>query len=228
MDCKLLLLKTFLTMNALMENKLVAGTIVAVLLFVGLFGVWKMINGTTSTSTDTNQPVIDLKVTNDDWQKGSASASATLVEYSDFQCPACKAYAPLVEAFADKNKDKVRLVYRHFPLQQHKNALPASLFAEAAGMQGKFFEMHDKLFEGQSEWDKVSDPEKVFIKYAEELKLDIAKLKADAASQKAKDSVNQDMASGNSAGVQATPTFFMNGKKIVSPQSLEDFEKLLQ
>jgi protein-disulfide isomerase len=213
-------------MKALMENKLVAGTVMAVMLFIGLFGVWKMLNGNApTTQTDVT---IDLKIDETDWQKGSASPSATLVEYSDFQCPACKAYAPIVKAFTDKHKDTVKLVYRHFPLQQHKHALKAAYYAEAAGMQGKFFEMHDKLFEGQTDWEKLSNPDETFVSYAKELKLDIEKLKKDVASQNAKDSVSADMASGNAAGVDSTPTFYFNGKKLISPQSLDDFEKLLK
>lgn len=213
-------------MKALMENKLVTGTVVGVLLIVGLWGVWKMLNS--SAPAAQNNVVVDLKVEASDWQKGSASASATLVEYSDFQCPACKAYAPLIKAFTEKHKDTVRLVYRHFPLQKHKHAVLAAQYAEAAGMQGKFFEMHDKLFDGQTDWEKLSNPEETFLTYAKDLKLDIEKLKKDVESKEVKDNINADMVSGNAAGVDATPTFYMNGKKIVSPQSLEEFEKLLE
>lgn len=213
-------------MNTLMQNKLVSGTIIGVILLVGLWGVWKVLNGTSKPTQ--SEVAVDLKVNEADWQKGSASASATLVEYSDFQCPACKVYAPLIKEFSEKNKEKVKLVYRHYPLQQHKNAKVAAYYAEAAGMQNKFFEMHDKLFEGQSNWEESSKPEEVFVTYAEELKLDIEKLKKDADSATAKDSVNSDLNSGTAAGVNATPTFYFNGKKISSPQSLEEFEKLLQ
>lgn len=213
-------------MKALTDNKLVMGTVIAVLLTVGLWGVWKMLNK--SAPAVQNDVVVDLKVDASDWQKGSASASATLVEYSDFQCPACKSYAPLVKAFVEKHKDSVRLVYRNFPLQQHKHAVLAAKYAEAAGMQNKFFEMHDKLFDGQTDWEKLPNPEETFIAYAKELKLDLEKLKKDVESKEVSDNINADLASGNAAGVDATPTFYMNGKKVSSPQSLEEFEKLLE
>lgn len=213
-------------MNALMENKLVAGTIIAVVLLVGLWGVWKGLNGTAPAKV--SNTVVDLKIDETDWQKGSASPSATLVEYSDFQCPACKAYQPLVKTLIEKHKDKVKLVYRHYPLAQHKHAQIAAYYAEAAGMQGKFFEMHDKLFAGQTDWEKLNNPEQTFQNYGKDLKLDVVKLKKDAASSAAKDSVSKDLASGTAAGVEGTPTFFINGKKISSPQSIEEFEKLLE
>lgn len=210
-----------------MEKKLFAGTIVGVVLLIGLWGTWKLLGGS-NTATPTETPVVDLKITEADWKLGSSSPSATLVEYSDFQCPACKAYTPLVKAFVEKHKDSVQVIYRHFPLQQHQNATVAAYYAEAAGLQGKFFEMHDKLFDNQTDWSESKTPEKLFVTYAKELKLDVEKLKTDAASEQVKNAVNADLNSGNVVGVQATPTFFINGKKVLSPQSLDDFEKLLK
>ncbi|HQZ14893.1 MAG TPA: thioredoxin domain-containing protein [Acidimicrobiia bacterium] len=213
-------------MNALSENKIVVGTLAAIVLLIGLWGVWKLLNGSSTPTQSTT--TIDLKVNESDWQMGPASASATLVEYSDFQCPACKAYAPIVKTFVEKNKEKVKFVYRNFPLQQHQFSKQAAYFAEAAGMQGKFFEMHDKLFDGQEDWEKETDPEKTFLSYAKELKLDIAKLQKDVDSKEVKDNVEADLASGNAAGVDSTPSFYMNGKKVESPKSVEDFENLIK
>lgn len=213
-------------MNALSENKIVVGTLAAIVLLIGLWGVWKLLNGSSTPTQSTT--TIDLKVNESDWQMGPASASATLVEYSDFQCPACKAYAPIVKTFVEKNKEKVKFVYRNFPLQQHQFSKQAAYFAEAAGMQGKFFEMHDKLFDGQEDWEKETDPEKTFLSYAKELKLDIAKLQKDVDSKEVKDNVEADLASGNAAGVDSTPSFYMNGKKMESPKSVEDFENLIK
>ncbi len=212
-------------MSAITSNKIVLGLVIGVVTLIGLWGVWKLLNNSGSQS-DSGQ-VVDLKISESDWKIGSASGSATLVEYSDFQCPACKSYAPLVEELLKKNGEKINFVYRHYPLPQHAHAQIAAYYAEAAGEQGKFFEMHDLLFAGQQDWEDADKPETIFLDYAKELKLNTEQLKKDAGSEKAKKSVADDLASGNVAGVNATPTFFLNGKKIKSPQSLEEFEQLI-
>ena|SRR3989344_4927681 len=211
-------------MQTIFSNKIVIGVIVGVISLVGLWSVWKMLG---TSAQKTAQPV-DLKVTDSDWQRGSASPSATLVEYSDFQCPACKAYAPLVDEVIKKNADKVRLVYRNYPLPQHQHSKLAAYYAEAAGMQGAFFQMHDKLFEGQADWDKSDKPQEIFLSYAKELKLDINKLNADVKSNVVAQNVEEDITSGTAAGVDSTPSFFLNGVKITSPQSIDEFDKLIK
>ena len=115
-----------------------------------------------------------------DWVKGPEDAHVSIVEYSDFQCPACRSFVPIVEEVLNNNPETVTLTYRHFPLIQHKNAERAAQFAEAAGIQGKFFEMHDMLFEKQEDWAELGNPDEVFVSYGEELELDIEQLKADA------------------------------------------------
>ena len=123
----------------------------------------------------------------------------------------------------------VRIVYRHFPLTQlHKNSLAASYAAEAASKQGKFWEMHDMLFERQELWSNGENVAETFVGYAKELGLDTEKFKTDMESQDVKDRVKRDMNSGTAAGVPGTPTFFLNGKQIDSPRSFEAFRALLQ
>lgn len=211
-------------MQTFFSNKILVGVIITVISIGALWGVWKALGGNTTVSVGP----VDLKVVVSDWQQGSASASATLVEYSDFQCPACKAYAPLVERVVKDNSTTLHFVYRHYPLPQHQHAKLAAQYAEAAGIQGKFFEMHDKLFSGQSDWEKSNKPEDTFIKYAQDLKLDIKKLKTDVTSSEVQKGIDDDIASGTAAGVDATPSFFLNGKKITSPQSLDEFNTLIK
>ena len=164
----------------------------------------------------------------DSWIKGSKDAPFVLTEYSDFQCPACGRYYPLVKKFAYEHIMSVAVVYRHFPLTElHRNAMLASQAAEAAGKQGKFWQMHDRLFEDQSQWSDA-DGKVAFDRYAGELGLDLVQFDKDMQSRETKDRIERDRVSGIQAGVQGTPTFFLNGTLIETPGSYDDFNKLLQ
>jgi protein-disulfide isomerase len=148
---------------------------------------------------------------------GNASSSLVLVEYSDFQCPACKAYSPIVKELVATYKDEMLFVYRHFPLYQiHLNARITAQATEAANNQGKFWEMHDILFANQAEWSSKSPSniEVVLAQYAGQIGLDVEKFKADLNSVVAKDRVAADLASGMKAQVGGTPTFFLNGRML--------------
>ncbi len=148
---------------------------------------------------------------------GNASSTLVLVEYSDFQCPACRAYAPIVKELTTTYKDKMLFVYRYFPLYQiHLNAKITAQAAEAAGNQGKFWEMHDLLFTNQDDWSSKSPSniEVVLAQYAGQIGLDVEKFKADLNSVATKDRVAVDLASGLKAQVGGTPTFFLNGRML--------------
>lgn len=146
--------------------------------------------------------------------KGAESAKVTIIEYSDFECPACAAAAPLIKDLLSEYGNDVRFVYRHFPLPSHRNSEVAAYAAEAAGEQGKFFEMHDLLFEKQDEW-RAGDPTGKFREYAALLGLDTEKFVVDMNSGEVKSKVAADKASAYGARINATPTFFVNGKSIV-------------
>lgn len=153
------------------------------------------------------------EVISTDQAKGFKKSPVLLVEYSDFQCPACNAQHRTIRAAWKDIRRKVHLVYRHFPLTNiHPHATLAAHYAEAAGRQDKFWEMHDQLFDNQSTWAKLDDPTDTFDGYAKTLKLDMAKLKADLASDELKDKIKADIASGRDAGVNSTPTLFINGE----------------
>lgn len=142
---------------------------------------------------------------------GESTASAQIVEFGDYQCPACGQAHPVVKKFLKDYGDKTYFVYRHFPLTQvHPNANDAARAAEAAGKQGKFWEMHDILYERQSEWSGLSDARGKFEEYAGELGLDIEKFKTDR--EEAIGTINVDVELGKKAGVQSTPTFIINGQ----------------
>lgn len=142
----------------------------------------------------------------------TGEGSITIVEFSDLQCPACRVVQEPLKQLLEKYKGKVRLVYRHYPLSTiHKNAIAAAQAAEAAHAQGKFWEMHDRLFEKQTDWEGESDPTGKFVQYAADLQLDRAKFLADLTSQESRDAVNADSLAATRYRLAGTPTFFVNG-----------------
>lgn len=163
-----------------------------------------------------------------DWIKGDKNAKTILIEYSDFQCPACAAYHPLVKKISEELGDKMAFIYRHFPLSQHQNAKLAATASEAAGKQNKFWEMHDLIFENQKDWSNLSNSraKELLAQYAETLNLNIEQFKNDMDSDEIKNKINSDLKSGAIAKVNSTPTFFLNGKKI-SPRSYEEFKQMI-
>ena len=146
--------------------------------------------------------------------KGNTMAKVTLVEYSDFQCPACALFYPVMKKAEEKYMKDVLFVYRHFPLPSHDKAELAAKASEAAGLQGKFWEMHDKLFENQSTWSKITDAKTLFTEYAAQLGLDRNKFIADLDSDSVNKKITDDIRSGTESQLDGTPTFFINGNKL--------------
>lgn len=170
-----------------------------------------------------------LTVVEDDWIKGNKEATVTIVEYLDFECEACGAYYPVVKRLSEEFNGEVRFVSRYFPLPGHKNSQTSALAVEAAGRQGKYWEMHDIVFENQNSWgEKPAPTPEVFEVYAQQLNLDIDKFKQDVASQEVEDRIERDRSSGVKLGIQGTPSFFLNGEKIQNPRGYEDFKVLIQ
>lgn len=170
-----------------------------------------------------------LMVTENDHVRGEKEAPVTLMEFKDFQCPGCAGYAPLVSQLEKEFAGKVRVVYRHFPLiSLHPNALLAAQAAEAAALQGKFWEMHDLLFQKQQEWASVRSPLSLFQGYASTIGLDVAEFDSDIASQEVQDAVREDLRTAQSLGLTGTPTFFINGARIEAPSDYQAFKTLLE
>jgi len=198
---------------------IVAGVVIG---FIALFGVWKL------TSKPATPTKVDIVLNEHDHIKGNSDAKTTLVEYSDFQCPACKAFQPIISQVVEKNKDSVRLVYRHFPLESiHKNARKAAYASEAAARQGKFWEMHDMLFQNQQDWEKESDPNKKFEAYIKNIKGDVERFKKDLKELSIQDKVDRDYASGVQFGVNSTPSFYLNGTKLENIKTADELEKAI-
>jgi protein-disulfide isomerase len=142
--------------------------------------------------------------------KGAKNPKVTFVEYSDFQCPACGLYYSMIEEMYTEYQDRISFIYRHFPLPQHENAISAAYASEAAGKQGKFWEMSDLLFKNQSEWSKSLTAQIIFEKYAQKIGLDIVQYKKDFRSDEVK--AKNATESVENSSVNHTPTFFINGK----------------
>ncbi|MGZ3442341.1 MAG: DsbA family protein, partial [Polyangia bacterium] len=155
---------------------------------------------------------------------GPKSAPVQIVEFSDFQCPFCSRVVPTVKQIEDKYQGKVRISFRNFPLPFHNNAQGAAEAGAAANAQGKFWQMHDKMFANQQALDRAS-----LEKYAGEIGLDVQKFKSDLDSGKFKDEVNKDVqyANGLGTGGFGTPTFFINGKMISGAMPFENFAQVI-
>lgn len=172
--------------------------------------------------------LMSLPIDQADHTKGSATPKATLVEYSDFQCPACGTNYPWVEEVFAEYKDRMTFTYRHFPLAQHKNALVAAYASEASGNQGKFWEMTDLLFKNQSEWSESVTAQIILEGYAQKLGLDITQFKSDMKSDAVKAKIERDQNSGKMSAIDHTPTFFINGKLSDNPRSKEELKALIE
>lgn len=193
------------------EAKILTGISVVTLAIV--IGAAVMFGGK-STPEKAAPPVDKLLLIREDSHKVAAdNPKVTIVEFGDFQCPACGAAHPVVKQVLEEYKGKVTFVFRNFPLNVHKNAEVAAEAAEAAGAQNKFFEMHDLLYDNQEKWSDSDKAIDIFAGYAKELKLDVDKFKKEVEGNKYKDKIAKDTADGNAAGVNSTPTFYINGVK---------------
>jgi protein-disulfide isomerase len=158
-----------------------------------------------------NSVVLDTE-----WIKGNPEADITLIEYSDFQCPACQQRVDIIKKLSNEFSRRVKIVYRHYPLTQHQHAFYASQASEAAGVQGKFWEMHDMIFDNQSLWSNMSssEVEKEFFSYAKDLELDLEQFKDDIESRAVRKAVESDKDLGVEARVSGTPSFYLDGQPV--------------
>lgn len=205
-------------------NKIIFWLLIILALILGGYKLVKWVN----TPQEQGVPA-SVTLGEDEWSKGNPVAEVTLIEYSDFQCPACKTYYPLIKRLSEEKKDELRIVYRHLPLVSiHKNSIASAKAAEAAGRQGKFWEMHDQLFDKQDDWSDDSSPEDKFESYASELGLYLEKFKSDYESSEVENDVNSDLRAANSLRLNSTPSFILNGRKIENPRGYDDLKKIIE
>jgi len=167
------------------------------------------------------KPALKPPLSERDHIKGPAEAQIELVEYGDFECPHCGRAALVVNQLTEEMGDRLRFAFRHFPLSKmHPHARLAAQAAEAAGAQGKFWEMHDLLFANAS----ALEPQNL-VEYATLLELDIARFESELAAETYTGRVQEDVASGVRSGVNGTPTFFVNGKRHNGGYTIESLQE---
>ena len=205
--------------------------ILVLVLLGGAAGIyWLVKTGVEPGGVVSRGDVLDIRST--DWQLGvptsTSTAKATLVEYSDFACPACAVYSQVVSELKKDFGENLLVVYRHYPLYIHPNAKAAARSAESAGQQGAFEKMTEKLFAGQKDWEGLTDPQNIFSDYAEDLGLDKEKFLLDYNSAEVATKVEASLKEAQGLRLTYTPTFFLNGKLLENPGNYESFRLIIE
>jgi protein-disulfide isomerase len=204
--------------------------VIIVLVLVGVVvGAWYLYNSSKSTGTTTanrnsnaaanaaRSPQIPANApvgAQPPQMLGSPTATVTLEEFADFQCGSCAHANPVLKQVQSQYGSRIKFIFRHFPLTMHDKAYDAAVAAEAAGMQGKFWDMQNLLFTNQSAWVSNPNYRQMFSEYAGRLGLDVAKFQSDAAGIQAKSRVDRDLERGRALNVSSTPTLYINGKSV--------------
>lgn len=199
----------------------------AILIFsaILLIGAVALLSTGQKTPTSENPDQIVYNIDYSTGEKiGTDSAKVKLVEYADFQCPACKSFEPVLKQILAENKDGVQFVYKYFPLPLHLNSRTSANFAIYAATEGKFWETHNKLFDTQEEWAELKNPKDYFLKMGRDLELDEQKLKEALEKNTYYPVMNKTFEEGQNLGVNSTPTLFLNGKKM----NFQTYEELKQ
>ena len=207
--------------------------VTAAVIIAGAYSSGSSSNNASSTFVSTTAPAI----TASDWAEGNPNAKVTLVEYGDFECPACGEYSPVVQQLFQNYSSTVLFVFRNFPLYTiHPFAGISAQAAEAAGLEGgaaNYWAMNSMLYEKQGDWstNTALTPAQVvsqyFDGYAQSIGLDVNTFNADVNATSVMQKIQTDVISGNAAQIDHTPTFFVNLKQIPNPTGLSDFEKAL-
>ena len=217
------------------DKGLIIGILATVILIVG--GVFLMTRGGNSSSGSGISSEILVPsgsyvlggIENGEYLASNPSSKVTLVEFGDYECPACVVYHPFVKQVLTEFPGKVNYVFRNYPLSYHQKALVASYVVEAAGLQNKFWQMHDKVYESSEEWVNSANTEETLLEYAKELGLDSEKLKSDMESDSIKNKIKSDMNDGDLVKLDSTPTFYVNGVKMESLKgNYSDFKSIIQ
>lgn len=204
-------------MKLTQESKFFLGILVATGIVIGL-ALWYF-----SKPEETIAIPKETLITSSAHSKGNPQASVYLVEFSDYQCPSCKAFAPVVDELTQKYNDSLHFVYRHFPLPKHVFSKPAAYAAEAAGKQGKFWEMTALLFENQ---ERLSDT--IFTSLAQTLTLDSKQFENDRKAAETIAVVESDLNLATTLNLPGTPTFFLDGVMLTTLYSPQDLVKAVE
>jgi protein-disulfide isomerase len=198
-----------------MDKRFLGILALLVIVFGGIF----VISQNSNSGSSGNKSSSSGQATNH--VEGQNTKGVTFVEYGDYQCPICGAYyQPIKQALTPDTLKNIHFQFRNLPLTSiHQNAFAAARAAEAAGFQGKYFEMHDTLYENQNAWSESNSPVNVFNSFAKNLGLNVTQFKADYLSSKVNDAINADLAAfAKTKQQQATPTFFLDGKYVANSE----------
>src|SRR5665213_1957372 len=214
-----------------MSKQFLGVIVVVILIFVGIFALSGNKSNGSGSSGSGNSSTLTQHV------EGLNKDGITLVEYGDYECPYCGQYFPIVKQVQAEYNDQISFQFRNCPLVNiHQNAFAGARAAEAAGLQNKFWQMHDLLYDqnelsqsnpNSSTWVNASDPTTFFNQYAQQIGLNVTKFKTDYASGTVNNLINADTAEGTKLNIQGTPTFFLDGKQISVNESAASFEKLI-
>jgi protein-disulfide isomerase len=194
--------------------------VIIILVFVGIFA-FSSHKSTSSGGSNSGTPSHHVE--------GDDQDHVTLVEYGDYECPYCGEYFPTVKQVETEFNNQIQFQFRNFPLVSiHQNAFAGARAAEAASLQGQFWQMHDLLYEEQDSWVSATDPTTYFDSFAKQLGLNISKFETDYASGQVNNTINADIAAGNKLNIQGTPTFFVDGKQVTIADSVASFEQVIK
>lgn len=201
--------------------------IIGIVLVVALIAGWWFYNNSTTPAarTTTSSTVNSTKNwaetfakapagANPAWTKGPMNAPVVIEEFADFQCPTCASMHPRVQELLATYGNRVRVIYRQFPLQGHQWSYDAACATEAAGMQGKFWDMQNLIFTNQQAWSNSPDARRIFTDYAKTLGLDVQKFSDDMIGMAVKNRVDADLQRGRAIGVASTPSFYINNQPL--------------
>jgi protein-disulfide isomerase len=191
-------------------------------IFIVLIGIFVLTNNKAGNtpSSSSSKPSQHIE--------GQGKDGVTLVEYGDYECPFCGQYFPTVKQITSEYNTQITFQFRNFPLVSiHQNAFAGARAAEAASLMGQFWQMHDLLYENQNQWVSAPDPTVYFNQYAQQLGLNLTTFKQDYGSDQVNNVINADMAVGNQMGIDATPTFYLDGKQIQVADQVSSFESLI-
>src|SRR5437588_1047271 len=196
--------------------------VIAIVLMAAIAGGWVLLRSSRQSihsSNPTPDPALDVKGAEPPHIRGNLNAPVTLEEFGDFQCPSCGAYYHELKKIEAEYGDKLRVIFREYPLMpMHEHALMAAQAAEAAGLQGKFWEMHDKLYETQTQWTPAKDLVPIFVDYAKQIGIDPDRFMKDLNGEQVAQRIFQDGKRVHALGLAGTPTFFVNGQEAKGEQ----------
>src|SRR6266404_8086437 len=200
-----------------MDKRFLGILAAVIIIFAGIFAISQSSNNKSSNNGTSSGAQATNHV------EGQGSKGVTLVEYGDYECPVCEAYYQPLKQAVSQYLPQIYFQFRNLPLTSiHPNAFAGARAAEAAGLQGKYWQMHDKLYDNQNEWVSSSNPQTFFDNYAQQVGLKVSQFNSDYASGKVNNSINADLAAFAKTGQQqATPTFFLDGNYVPNTQMVD-------